>query len=98
MAKSQYTHDVVATTGEYTNQSGEKKKEYTNVGKAFTDDQGRISIKMKTIPVGPEWSGWLSLYPAKEREPQGIPQRPTQRSMPPAPAVVDLGDDDDVPF
>lgn len=99
MAKSQYTHDVVATTGEYTNQSGEKKKEYTNVGKAFTDDQGRISIKMKTIPVGPEWSGWLSLYPAKEREPQGAaPSRPAQRSMPPPPAVVDLGEDDDIPF
>jgi hypothetical protein len=98
MAKSQYTHDVVATTGEYTNQSGEKKKEYTNVGKAFTDDQGRISIKMKTIPVGPEWSGWLSLYPAKEREPQGAPQRPIQRSMPPAPVSAEFHEDDDIPF
>lgn len=98
MAKSQYTHDVVATTGEYTNQSGEKKKEYTNVGKAFTDDQGRISIKMKTIPVGPEWSGWLSLYPAKERDQQAAPQRPTQRSMPPAPASAEFHEDDDIPF
>ena len=96
MAKSQYTHDVVATTGEYTNQSGEKKKEYTNVGKAFTDDQGRISIKMKTIPVGPEWSGWLSLYPAKEREPQGA--RPMQRSMPPAAVSAEFHEDDDIPF
>lgn len=75
---SQYTHDVVATTGEYTNKSGDKKKNYTNVGKAFTDDQGRISIKMASIPVGPDWSGWLSLYPAKEkdqggyREPLGV--------------------------
>lgn len=71
---SQYTHDVVATTGEYTDrQTGAIKKQYTNVGKAFTDDQGRISLKLTTIPVGPEWSGWLSLYPAKDREQRQAP-------------------------
>ena len=96
MAK--YTHDVVATTGEYTNREGEKKKEYTPVGKAFTDDQGRISIKMKTIPVGPEWSGWLSLYPAKERDQQYPQQRPVQRSLPPAAVQTDDHEDDDIPF
>jgi hypothetical protein len=94
---SKYTHDVVATTGEYTNKQGEKKKEYTNVGKAFTDDQGRISLLMKTIPVGPNWSGWLSLYPAKERDDR--PQaRPAQTSLPPEPAMVSIGEGDDSPF
>ncbi len=77
---SKYTHDVVATTGEYTDrQTGASKKQYTNVGKAFTDDQGRISLKLTVIPVGPDWSGWLSLYPAKDRE-----QRPAPAARQPA--------------
>ncbi len=109
---SKYTHDVVATTGEYTNGQGEKKKEYTNVGKAFTDDQGRVSIKLKTVPVGPEWSGWLSLYEAKPkdgpRDPQGARspehgQREAPRNsghgMPAAPTpAADYQEDDDIPF
>jgi hypothetical protein len=30
---------------------------------AFTDDQGRISLKIDAMPVTPDWSGFLSLYP-----------------------------------
>jgi len=86
MAKSQYTHDVVATQGEYTDrQTGEKKKRYLTLGKAFTDDQGWISAKLDSTPVGPEWSGWISLYPAKERA--ASPPRASP-GMPPAPAAT----------
>lgn len=60
--------DVVATVGKYTDKQGAEKKRYTNVGAAFEDDQGRLSIKLECIPVGPEWSGWLSLYPPKDRD------------------------------
>lgn len=60
--------DVVATVGKYTDKQGNEKKRYTNVGAVFEDDQGRLSIKLETIPVGPEWSGWISLYPPKERD------------------------------
>lgn len=73
---SKRTHDVSATIGEYTNGAGETKKRYTNCGSAFTDDQGRISIKLDTVPVGPEWSGWLSLYPVKDRDDRGGQQQP----------------------
>lgn len=83
MAK--FTHDVVATTGEYTDrQSGEKKKIYTKVGAAFTDDQGRISIKLDLVPVGPDWSGWLSLYEPKPRD--GEQRQQTGRSAHQRPA------------
>jgi hypothetical protein len=114
MAKAQYTHDAVATTGEYTNRDGEKKKEYTNVGKAFTDDQGRVSIKLKCIPVGPEWSGWVSLYPKKEHDPGAYHSAPQARQAPAAPqartpyeqaahskttaAPAYSDEDDDIPF
>lgn len=106
MAKSQYTHDAVATIGEYTNrQTGEKKKQFMNVGKGFTDDSGRISIKMNAIPVGPEWSGWISLYPAKEREQAyqrtEVATRPRNAvpGMPAAPPPAPVNhDEDDIPF
>lgn len=67
--RARRTHDVVATVGEYTDrETGEKKKRFATCGSAFSDDQGRISIKLDTIPVGPEWSGWLSLYPADRKD------------------------------
>jgi len=94
---SKPTHDVVATTGEYQSQ-GETKKRYVTIGKCFTDDQGRQSIKLDSIPVGPGWSGWVSLYPVREREPAG--QRPDPRPAAPKPAHRgdEPVDDDDVPF
>lgn len=66
MAKKVF--DAVATVGKYTDKQGNEKKRFVNVGAAFEDDQGRLSIKLETIPVGPEWSGWISLYPPKERD------------------------------
>lgn len=102
------THDVSATIGEYTNGQGEKKKRYINVGSAFTDEQGRISIKMDAVPVSPEWSGWLSLYPVKERDGQQAPRQQTQQRQEPRNYSVpsnrtnapeeDYGDEDDIPF
>lgn len=93
---AKYTHDIVATVGKYTDrQTGEEKKQYLTVGKGFTDEQGRQSLKLNALPVGPEWSGWVSLYPAKTKQdaPQG--DRPQQRSAPPEPTS---NDHDDIPF
>jgi hypothetical protein len=74
MSKAKRTHDVVATAGTYKDRDGNEKKRYLNCGSAFTDDEGRVSIKVESIPVGPDWSGWLSLYPVKEREGVGAQQ------------------------
>ncbi len=96
---STYTHDAVATVGEYTNNAGEKKKRFVNVGKAFTDDQGRVSLKMETIPVGPAWSGWLSLYPRKDENQHQQRQCGQRTAAPVAGAgATDDGDSEQVPF
>lgn len=97
------THDIVATIGKYKDrQTGEEKKQYLTVGKCFTDDQGRQSIKLDALPVAPEWSGWLSLYPVKERQQSDrMPEGRTQPAgMPPAPAQPDprIDEPDDLPF
>jgi hypothetical protein len=96
------THDVVATTGEYTNAAGEKKKRYVTCGKAFTDDQGRISLKMESMPVGPGWSGWLSLYPIERKEPHQAPDprlAPRNLNVPANRSAAPPDDpDDEIPF
>lgn len=80
MSNSKRTHDVVATIGEYTDRNGEKKKRFVNIGTAFTDPEGRVSIKLDSVPVGPEWSGWISLYPIKDKQPE--PDRMPTRGGP----------------
>jgi hypothetical protein len=65
--RARRTHDAVATLGTYKDRDGNEKKRYATCGTAFTDDEGRVSIKLDTIPVSPDWSGWLSLYPIKDR-------------------------------
>jgi len=65
------THDLVATVGKHTDNQGNEKKRYHKCGSAFTDDQGRLSIKIDGVPVGNEWSGWISLYEADRDRQQG---------------------------
>ena len=97
MANAQPTHDITATIGEYTNRDGEKKKRYLKVGTAFTDQEGRVSLKIDAMPVGPNWSGWLSLYPIRrdgeQRQQQPQPQRAQQTSVPAA-----YEEEDEIPF
>jgi hypothetical protein len=71
-------YDAVATIGEYTTKSGEKKKRYTTIGSVFEDDAGRLSLKLDCVPVGPEWSGWVSFYdptPAQNRAQELEPRK-----------------------
>lgn len=108
------THDIVATVGEYTDrQTGEKKKRRVNIGAAFIDDQGHQCIKLETIPVGPNWSGFANLYEVdRDRQSTQRQERPTrpatqQRQRPaPPPAKPEGADetwiddeaDQDIPF
>ena len=68
--KAKRTHDVVATIGTYKDRDGNEKKRYHTCGSAFTGEDGRVSIKLDSVPVGPEWSGWFSLFDVKERDNQ----------------------------
>lgn len=94
MAKKLY--DAVATIGEYKDRNGETKKRYINVGSVFENDKGSLSLKLDSVPVSPEWSGWISFYEPKERDQSQ--SRPVQNSLPPAPAAVVMDQSDDIPF
>ena len=97
------THDVTATIGEYKDAAGETKKRYLTVGKVFTQDDGRMSIKLDCVPVGPDWSGWLSLFPAdKDRQrPAPASKQPPERQRHEAAkanAFQPQPEEDDIPF
>ena len=45
--------DAVATVGEYKDKkTGEMKKRYSKCGSVFINDEGNISVKFDTMPVG----------------------------------------------
>ena len=81
---------VVATVGKYTDANGQEKNRYVTVGRAFIREDKSVSIKVDSMPVGPEFSGWLNLYDLDEDRPGQAPAR----APAPAPAAVD----DDLPF
>ena len=82
---------VVATVGKYTDANGQEKNRYVTVGRAFIREDKSVSIKVDSMPVGPEFSGWLNLYDLDEDR-QG--QAPARSAPAPAPAAAD----DDLPF
>ena len=75
---------VVATVGKYTDANGNEKNRYITVGRAFIRDDKSVSIKLDSVPLGPEFSGWLNLYDLDE-----------DRQAAPAPAAKV---DEDLPF
>ena len=96
-------YDAVATIGEYTDkQTGEKKKRYATVGTVFENDEGKLSLKLDTIPVCPGWSGFIQFYdpkPYEGGERQSAPAaRPVSRGMPPAPAATNDDEEENLPF
>ena len=94
--------DVVATVGTYT-KNGQEKKRYAKCGVMFEDDQGRLSMKVDTMPVTPDWSGWLSVF-FDDNKPANTGQRTDAANdffnsgKQEQPAAQSAPDDDAVPF
>ena len=76
------THDIVITTGEYTDAEGNTKKRYHNIGVIFTNEKGQMSMKFDSLPCGPNWSGFASLYPKEDKPRQEPQQRQGQPAQP----------------
>lgn len=54
---------LVATVGKYTDTLGNEKNRYLTIGKVFERPDGTRCHKIDSLPVGSEWSGWVSEYP-----------------------------------
>lgn len=92
------THDLAVKVGEYTDPlTGQPKGRYINVGALFTRDDGSLAIKLESVPVGVQWTGWVSAFPARPKT-----ATPPQQQAPHAsirqPASSGSMPDDDIPF
>lgn len=46
------------------------KPRYVLVGRATTDDLGRVSIKIDALPYDlTKWTGWINLFPLDDNDP-----------------------------
>jgi hypothetical protein len=87
------THDAVYAGEKYTDREGNEKTRYVNMGVMFTRDDGSVTAKIESIPVG--FNGWINFYPPKDEAGKGERERPQRGQRQGAP----LSDDgDDVPF
>ena len=85
---------IVAACGQYTTSDGEEKTRWTTLGALFEKDNGNMSLKLDSIPVGTDWDGWASVFPDDEEDKpkKGKARRSTRRSAP------SDEPDDDIPF
>jgi len=72
---------------------GQDKARWVNCGAVF-EKEGRLSLKLESLPVGPGWNGWLSLFEPKDRD-QAAPKK-QEVPKPGPPKVEDF--DDAIPF
>jgi len=90
-------YDVCASTGSYIGQDGQEKQRWINIGAVFKNDEGRVSIKLDSIPVRTNEKGelWLSCFvpkPRNQQQPvQGVRDKPAEKKD-------DGFQDKDIPF
>lgn len=95
-------YNVRVSTGEYTDNQGEKKKRYVQAG-VIIEKNGRKYLKMEVIPVG--WDGFASLMEPTDKDGDSQPssgRRGGGRGAPArtGPAAASQGggfDDDELP-
>ena len=52
---------ITADVGSYQGQDGQEKTRWSYCGTMF-ENNGKLSCKMETFPVGPDWSGWFRIF------------------------------------
>ncbi len=89
------THDAVYAGEKYTDREGNEKTRYTNVGALFTRDDGSMTMKLESVPVG--FTGWINFYEPKPKDGEQAQRQDRARPARQQPAQDDFRDDD-IPF
>ena len=84
---------AVATTGTYTDRQGNEKKRYVNVGTLFQYDDGGLTLKLDSLPVGDGWNGFISFYDIEDKRQDDVNPR-RDRAEP----SMDAALNDEIPF
>ena len=84
--------DAKAVVRTYKDRDGKEKNVWVTVGALFENDKG-LSLQLDTIPVGPEFNGWIKFFdPYKDRE------QNYAEGLKVAKAQLDPIAEDDIPF
>lgn len=66
--------NMVATVGSYLDAEGNEKKRYVRCGALFSRDDGSMTMKLDSIPVGAEeFNGWMNCYPDEDKKEGDVP-------------------------
>jgi hypothetical protein len=82
---------AVATVGKYTDSQGQEKTRYHTIGKLMQRDDGSHCLKIDSLPVGGDWSGWVSFYDLDD-------QRQGYQKQGQADHAAAAAGDQDIPF
>lgn len=86
--KTQY--DLKFAARKYTTAEGQEKTYWSTHGSVWIDDEKpSITIKIDSLPVSPNWEGYLRAFPTRPRDNQQK-QKTTYEGLP--------MDDDDIQF
>ena len=60
----------------YTTQDGQEKTYWSNHGTMWIDEEGKVTIKLDSIPQSANWDGYFKafLHRPKEERFQGLPK------------------------
>lgn len=89
------THDAVYAGEKYTDRDGNEKTRYINIGALFTRDDGSMTMKMESLPIG--FNGWINFYEPKPRDGEQPQKQDRQRPQRQA-APADDFQDSEIPF
>ena len=91
---------LVAVTGKYKGQDGQEKNQYVNCGTLFQRDDGSLTIKLDSLPLG-EFNGWINCYDLDEdraeNNAKGMQQVAQDTGIAPSNGGGSF-DDQDIPF
>lgn len=63
------THNAVYAGEKYTDKDGNEKTRYITIGVLFQRDDGSLTAKIESVPVG--FTGWVNFWEPKEDDGKG---------------------------
>jgi hypothetical protein len=78
--------DIKYAARDYQTSDGSRKTYWSQHGSMWIDDNGSVTIKLDSIPVGEKWTGYMKAFPTKPREQktqyEGLPTDDFDREIP----------------
>ena len=60
--------DIKYAARDYQTSDGSRKTYWSQHGSMWIDDNGLVTIRLDSIPIGEKWTGYMKAFPSKPRE------------------------------